>query len=127
MSELVEKLNNEVIAETEKEEQRPKARRYANEYYTEEDYILNRRITLLYGITFLFLAFSIVMSEILSLIFDEGLLSPVQVIFHSISFVGYVITFRYVYKKQDYIEKKNVEVFKNQEKIDKAEKKKYGL
>ncbi len=126
MSELVEKLEKDLISE-DKIEKSSKSKIYSNEYYTEEDYILNRRITLLYGITFLFLAFSIVISEILSLIFDEGLLSPVQVIFHSVSFVGYVITFRYVYKKQDYIEKKNVEVFKKQEKIDEAERRKFDL
>ena len=126
MSELVEKLEKDVFSEN-KTEESSKSKRYFNEYYTEEDYILNRRITLLYGITFLFLAFSIVMSEILSLIFDEGLLSPVQVIFHSVSFVGYVITFRYIYKKQDHIERKNVEIFKRQEKIDEAEKRKFDL
>ncbi len=126
MAELVEKLNEETLDNKEKKNVYG-LKRYSNEYYTEEDYILNRKITLLYGITFLFLAFSIVMSEILSLIFDEGLLSPVQVIFHSVSFVGYVITFRYVYKKQDYIERKNVEIFKKQEKIDEAEKKQFDL
>ncbi len=123
MGELVEKMDT--TFENIKDEK--KVRKYSNEYYTEEDYILNRKITLLYGITFLFLAFSVVMSEILSLVFDEGLLSPVQVVFHSVSFIGYVITFRYVYKKQDYIERKNVEVFKNQEKIDEAEKRKFDL
>jgi hypothetical protein len=123
MSELVEKLDNNISEKT--EEKTSTKKRYFNEYYTEEDYILNRKVTMLYGVTFLFLFFSIVMSEILSLVFDEGLLSPVQVIFHSIAFVGYVLTLRYVYKKQDYIEKKNVEVFKKQEKIDEAEKKRF--
>ena len=126
MAELIEKLEKDVFSES-KTEKSSKSKRYFNEYYTEEDYILNRRVTLLYGITFLFLTFSIVMSEILSLIFDEGLLSPVQVIFHSASFIGYVITFRYIYKKQYYIERKNVEIFKNQEKIDEAEKRKFDL
>ena len=126
MSELVEKLGENVLTE-EKKKENTKSKRYSNEYYTEEDYILNRKVTLLYGITFLFLAFSVVMSEILSIVFDEGLLSPTQVVFHSISFVGYVLTFRYVYKQQDYIEKKNVEVFKKQEKIDEAEKRKFDL
>ncbi len=123
MSELVEKLDNNISEET--KENTTTKKRYFNEYYTEEDYILNRKVTMLYGITFLFLFFSIVMSEILSLVFDEGLLSPVQVVFHSVAFVGYVLTLRYVYKKQDYIEKKNVEVFKKQEKIDEAEKKRF--
>ncbi len=89
------------------------------QYYTEEDVILNRRVTILYGITFMFIFFSAVMSEILSIVFDEGLLSPVQVIFHTVSFIGYCITFYYVYKKQDYIEEKNTEIFKKQEIIDK--------
>ncbi|NPA53063.1 MAG: MFS transporter [Aquificae bacterium] len=89
------------------------------EYYTKEDYILNRRVTILYGLTFMFIFFSAVMSEILSLVFNEGLLSPVQVIFHTVSFIGYSITFYYVYKKQDYIEEKNTEIFKKQEVIDK--------
>ncbi len=89
------------------------------QYYTEEDYILNRRVTILYGLTFMFIFFSAVMSEILSIVFDEGLLSPVQVVFHTVSFIGYSITFYYVYKKQDYIEEKNTEIFKKQEIIDK--------
>ncbi len=89
------------------------------QYYTEEDYILNRRVTILYGLTFMFIFFSAVMSEILSIVFNEGLLSPVQVIFHTVSFIGYSITFYYVYKKQDYIEEKNTEIFKKQEVIDK--------
>ncbi len=89
------------------------------QYYTKEDYILNRRVTILYGLTFMFIFFSAVMSEILSIVFDEGLLSPVQVIFHTVSFIGYSITFYYVYKKQDYIEEKNTEIFKKQEIIDK--------
>jgi len=123
MAELVEKIDGSI--DTSKKEEKTK-KRYFNEYYTEEDYILNRKVTMLYGITFMFLFFSIVMSEILSLVFDEGLLSPVQVIFHSIAFVGYMLTLRYVYKKQDYIEKKNVEVFKKQQKIDEAEKKRFS-
>lgn len=124
MAELVEKLDKtNTQSETVSQQKTYKSRRYSNEFYTEEDYILNRKVTLLYGITFLFLAFSVVMSEILSIVFDEGLLSPVQVIFHSISFVGYVITFRYIYKKQYYIEEKNVQVFRNQKKIDEAEEK----
>ncbi len=121
MAELVEKV--ESLEESDIKE--PKKKRYANEYYTEEDYIINRKVTLLYGITFFFLFFSIVTSEILSLVFKEGLLSPIQVVFHTVAFIGYIITFRYVYKKQDYIEKKNVEVFKKQEKIDEAEKRKF--
>jgi hypothetical protein len=120
MAELVEKLDKSI--ETEEKETK---KRYFNEYYTEEDYLLNRKVTLLYGITFLFLFFSIVMSEILSLIFDEGLLSPVQVIFHSAAFIGYLLTLRYVYKKQEYIERKNTEIFKKQQEIDEAEKRRF--
>lgn len=45
--------------------------------------------------------------------------------FHSVAFVGYVITFYYVYKKQDYIEEKNTEIFKMQEKIEKEEAKNF--
>ncbi len=88
------------------------------QYYSKEDYLLNRKVTILYGLTFMFIFFSAVMSEILSIIFDEGLLSPVQVVFHTVSFIGYLITFYYVYKKQDYIEEKNTEIFKKQEIID---------
>ena len=98
-------------------------KRNLNEYYTYEDFILNRRVTILYGITFLFIFLSAVVSEILSLVFNEGLLSPVQVIFHSCAFVGYITTFYYVYKKQDYLEEKNTEIFKMQEQIDKEEQK----
>jgi len=121
MAELVEKLDENI----EGSEKEVKKKRYFNEYYTEEDYLLNRKVTLLYGVTFLFLFFSIVMSEILSLVFNEGLLSPVQVIFHTASFIGYLWTLIYVYRKQDYIEEKNVEIFKKQEKIDEAEKKRF--
>ncbi len=107
----------ETVAEEEKKEKAPA--RSILQYYSEEDYILNRRVTILYGLTFMFIFFSAVMSEILSVVFDEGLLSPVQVIFHTVSFIGYSITFYYVYKKQDYIEEKNTEIFKKQEVIDK--------
>jgi len=90
--------------------------------YTEEDFALNRKVTMIYGITFLFIFFAAVVSEILSLVFDEGLLSPVQVVFHSFAFVGYIITFRYVYKKQDWIEYKNREIIKKQELIEEEKK-----
>ncbi|WP_297453654.1 hypothetical protein [Persephonella sp.] len=101
------------------------AKKSLSKYYTYEDYLINRKVTILYGITFFFIFLSAVVSEILSLVFDEGLLSPVQVVFHSCAFVGYVTTFYYVYKKQDYIEKKNTEIFEKQEKIDKEELKRF--
>ncbi|MEJ5173687.1 MAG: hypothetical protein WHT47_08225, partial [Hydrogenothermaceae bacterium] len=69
-----------------------------NKLYSEKDFIWNRRITMAYGITFLFLFFAIIMSEILSFFFDEGLLSPVQLAFHTTAFIGYLATFRYVWK-----------------------------
>ncbi len=100
-------------------------KRSISEYYSYEDFLLNRKVTILYGITFFFIFLSAVVSELLSLVFDEGLLSPVQVIFHTFAFIGYLITFYYVYKKQDYIERKNTEIFKNQEKIDKEELKNF--
>ncbi len=84
-----------------------------------KEYILNRRVTLFYGITFLFVFFAAVVSEILSLIFDEGLLSPPIVVFHIFAFIGYVITLRYVIKKQPYIEKKNRERILDDMKLDK--------
>ncbi|WP_457642023.1 hypothetical protein [Persephonella sp.] len=118
MAELTEKI----ASDTEIEEGK---KRTLNQYYTKEDFLLNRKVTILYGITFLFIFLSAVISEILSLVFNEGLLSPVQVIFHSCAFVGYVTTFYYVYKKQDYIEEKNTEIFKMQEKIDKEEMKNF--
>ncbi|WP_456400154.1 hypothetical protein [Persephonella sp.] len=117
MSELVDKLTSE------KDEKRERS---LNRYYSKEDFILNRKVTILYGITFLFIFLSAVISEILSLIFNEGLLSPVQVIFHFFAFIGYVITFYYVYKKQDYIEEKNTEIFKMQEKIEREESKNFN-
>lgn len=98
---------------------------FISEYYTYEDFLLNRKVTILYGITFFFIFLSVVVSEILSLVFDEGLLSPVQVFFHSCAFIGYIITFYYVYKKQDYIEKKNTEIFKKQENIEQEELKNF--
>ncbi|WP_457622726.1 hypothetical protein [Persephonella sp.] len=113
MSQLTEKISSE--------SENIEKKRALNHYYSKEDFILNRRVTILYGITFLFIFLSAVISEILSLIFNEGLLSPVQVVFHSLAFVGYVITFYYVYKKQDYIEEKNTEIFRMQEKIEKEE------
>lgn len=73
----------------------------------EDEYALNRKVTLFYGITFLFIFFGTVVSEILSLILDEGLLSPPIVIFHVICFIGYVLTLRYVWKKQPVIEEKS--------------------
>ncbi|ACO04491.1 MAG TPA: hypothetical protein DEP48_02075 [Persephonella sp.] len=117
MAQLTEKITSDTDKLNEK--------RILNSYYSKEDFILNRRVTILYGITFLFIFLSAVISEILSLIFNEGLLSPVQVVFHSVAFVGYVITFYYVYKKQDYIEEKNTEIFKMQEKIEKEEAKNF--
>jgi tetrahydromethanopterin S-methyltransferase subunit C len=83
-----------------------------------KDYLLNRRITLFYGITFLFIFLAAVISEILSLVFDEGLLSPPIVGFHIIAFIGYVLTLRYVIKKQPIIEEKNRETIKKDLKRD---------
>ncbi|WP_293445175.1 hypothetical protein [Persephonella sp.] len=121
MAETTETLNPTVKEESENKTNK----KSMSEYYTYEDFLLNRKVTILYGITFFFIFLSAVVSEILSLVFDEGLLSPVQVIFHSVAFIGYVITFYYVYKKQDYIEKKNTEIFKKQEKIDQEELKNF--
>ncbi|NPA58756.1 MAG: hypothetical protein GXN94_05635 [Aquificae bacterium] len=106
------------VVEKEKTEAK---KRSISEYYTYEDFLLNRKVTILYGITFFFIFLSAVVSEILSLVFNEGLLSPVQVVFHTCAFIGYTTTFYYVYKKQDYIEKKNTEIFKKQEEIDRKE------
>ncbi|MEZ0323289.1 MAG: hypothetical protein ABWJ98_03130 [Hydrogenothermaceae bacterium] len=75
-----------------------------NKLYSEKDFIWNRRITMAYGITFLFLFFAIIMSELLSFFFEEGLLSPVQLAFHTTAFIGYVATLRYIWKSQDYLE-----------------------
>ncbi|HHG74160.1 MAG TPA: hypothetical protein ENK22_03875 [Persephonella sp.] len=121
MAETTETLNSTVKEESENKT----GKRSISEYYTYEDFLLNRKVTILYGITFFFIFLSAVVSEILSLVFDEGLLSPVQVVFHSVAFIGYVITFYYVYKKQDYVEKKNTEIFKKQEKIDQEELKNF--
>lgn len=90
----------------------------AKKLYEERDFIINRRVTLAYGITLLFLFFAVLTSELLSFFFDEGLLSPVQLAFHTAAFVGYVITFKYVWQKQDYIEYKSREFIKKQVKED---------
>lgn len=90
----------------------------AKKLYEEKDFIINRRVTLAYGITMLFLFFAVLTSELLSFFFDEELLSPVQLAFHTAAFVGYVITFRYVWQKQDYIEYKSREFIKRQVKED---------
>ncbi len=90
----------------------------AKKLYEEKDFIINRRVTLAYGITLLFLFFAVLTSELLSFFFDEGLLSPVQLAFHTAAFVGYVITFKYVWQKQDYIEYKSREFIKKQIKED---------
>lgn len=82
-------------------------RQHIEKLYSEKDFIWNRRVTLVYGVTFLFLFFAIIVSEILSFFFDEGLMSPVQLAFHTTAFVGYLATFRYVWKSQDYIEYKS--------------------
>lgn len=89
--------------------------------YTEKDFIWNRRITMAYGITFLFLFFAIIVSELLSFFFEEELLSPVQLAFHTTAFVGYVATFRYVWKSQDYIEYRNRIMVKEHIKQEKRE------
>jgi len=115
MAETTETLNPPEKSEKKTE------KKSVSQYYSYEDYLLNRKVTILYGITFFFIFLSAVVSEILSLVFDEGLLSPVQVVFHTLAFIGYVITFYYVYKKQDYIEEKNTDIFKKQEKIDQEE------
>ncbi|RUM50855.1 MAG: hypothetical protein DSY47_00670 [Hydrogenothermus sp.] len=85
----------------------------------QEEYALNRKVTLFYGITFLFIFFGAVVSEILSLILDEGLLSPPIVIFHIICFIGYVLTLRYVWKKQPSIEEKSRKLIEEDLKRDK--------
>ncbi len=90
----------------------------AKQLYSEKDFIINRRVTLAYGITMLFLFFAVLVSELLSYFFDEGLLSPVQLAFHTSAFIGYVVTFRYVYRSQDYIEYKSREFIKKQIKED---------
>lgn len=90
----------------------------AKQLYSEKDFIINRRITLAYGVTLLFLFFAVLVSELLSFFFDEGLLSPVQLAFHTSAFIGYVFTFRYVYRNQDYIEYKSREFIKKQIKED---------
>lgn len=89
--------------------------------YSEKDFILNRRVTLAYGVTFLFLFFAIIMSEILSFFFEEDLLSPVQLAFHTTAFIGYLATFRYVWKQQDYIEYKSRMMVRQQLKQEREE------
>ncbi len=84
----------------------------------QEDFSLNRKVTMLYGITFFFIFISALGSEILSLIFKEGLITPAQVIFHTVAFIGYVWTFYYVYKSQSRIEEENRKLIKNDMKKD---------
>jgi hypothetical protein len=84
-----------------------------------EEYALNRKVTLFYGITFLFVFLGAVISEILSLILDEGLLSPPIVVFHILCFFGYVLTLRYVWKKQPMIEEKSRKLIEEDLKRDK--------
>ena len=79
----------------------------------QEDYALNRKVTLLYGITFFFVFLSAIVSEVMSLVLDEGLLTPFQVVFHTLAFIGYIWTFYYVYKSQEHIEEKNSDIVKN--------------
>lgn len=76
----------------------------------DKDYLLNRKVTLFFGITFLFIFFAEITSEMLSFILGEHLLAPGQLVFHSFCFVGYILTLIYVYKKQFYIEEKNKEI-----------------
>ncbi|MGB9766980.1 MAG: hypothetical protein ACPLXN_05860 [Sulfurihydrogenibium sp.] len=98
------------------EEERQKAK----ELYSERDFIINRRVTLIYGVTLLFLLFAILVSELLSFFFEEGLLSPVQLAFHTSAFIGYVFTFKYIYKNQDYLEYKGRDFIKKQVKEDES-------
>ncbi len=76
----------------------------------DKDYLLNRKVTIFFGISFLFVFFAEIISEIMSLFLDEHLLAPGQFLFHFACFIGYVITLIYVFKKQPYIEEKNKEI-----------------
>jgi len=76
----------------------------------DKDYLLNRKVTIFFGISFLFVFFAEIVSEVMSLFLDENLLAPGQFLFHFACFIGYVITLIYVFKKQFYIEEKNKEI-----------------
>jgi len=80
---------------------------------TDKEYLLNRRVTIFFGITFLFIFFAEITSELLSFILGENLLAPGQLVFHLFCFIGYILTLIYVYKKQFYIEEKNKEIINN--------------
>ena len=84
----------------------------------QEDFSLNRKVTMLYGITFFFIFISALGSELMSLVLKEGLITPAQVIFHTVAFIGYVWTFYYVYKSQSRIEEENRKLIKNDMKKD---------
>lgn len=99
----------------------PEIKKEIEKLYTEKDFILNRRITMAFGVTFLFLFFAVIVSEILSFFFEEDLLSPVQLAFHTTAFVGYIVTFRYVWKQQDYIEYTSQMMVKQQLKQEREE------
>lgn len=89
--------------------------------YTEKDFIWNRKITMVFGVTFLFLFFAVLVSELLSFFFEEDLLSPVQLAFHTTAFIGYIATFKYVWKSQDYIEYQSRMMLKQQLKQEREE------
>ncbi len=57
-----------------------------------------------FGITLFFILLLTVASMYLSIIYGEGLIRPVAVIFYTVIFVGYALTLRYVWKKEVQIE-----------------------
>ncbi|MDQ7056722.1 MAG: hypothetical protein Q9M89_09845 [Persephonella sp.] len=57
-----------------------------------------------FGITLFFILLLTVVSMYLSIVYGEGMVRPVAVIFYTSIFIGYALTLRYVWKKEVQIE-----------------------
>ncbi|MBK3331605.1 hypothetical protein GWK41_00830 [Persephonella atlantica] len=62
------------------------------------------RFVKFFGITLFFILLLTVASMYLSLIYEEGLVRPVALVFYILIFIGYALTLRYVWKREVQIE-----------------------
>ncbi len=89
------------------------------------------RFVKFFGITLFFILLLTVVSMYLSLIYGEGLVRPVIVLFYTLIFIGYALTLRYVWKREVQIEIEQarkemelakMEVQKHKEELEKLKK-----
>ena len=72
----------------------------------------NRRTTLFYGITFLFVAFFAVLFMGLSILFKESIFSLPMFFLYLAVLIGYGLTLFYVFERQDKIEDEQINLEK---------------